>query len=234
VRRIYNILSPHLDDAALSCALLLAANPGSCITTVFASGPASVRPLPPWDDAARYFTDGADVMKVRRREDVAGAALVGASTVHLPYWDRQYRSELYGYHGPQGDDLAQVIAQDILRRVAEPARCSWVIPVGLGHPDHRMVAEVGLRLAEAGLAGRIYAYEELPYAAENGAELADRKACLRQRGFALERSDTVDIGTDRRLKSAVISCHASQRRSLRRRARAASRTPERIWVLVQR
>jgi LmbE family N-acetylglucosaminyl deacetylase len=230
--RIHAVVSPHLDDAALSCSLLLAANPGSSITTVFSGGPSAVRPLPPWDKAARYFAPGSDVMGERRREDADGAALIRASTVHLGYWDRQYRSESYGYRGPEDGDLESAIAADLIARAAAGPR-SWVIPLGLGHPDHRMAAAAGLLLAEH-LEADIYVYEELPYAAENADELASRKRELRQRGFALEPADAVEIGQDRALKRRVIACHASQRRSLRRRIKVAVRAQERVWVLTKR
>jgi LmbE family N-acetylglucosaminyl deacetylase len=232
MQRPYNVLSPHLDDAALSCSLLLAANLGSSITTVFAAGPESVRPLPPWDAAARYFAQGADVMRVRRAEDASAAALVGAATVHLPYWDGHYRTGQYGYQGPQGEDLTAAIAADLAGRAAGQPGRPWVIPIGLGHPDHRMTAEAGLRVAET-VEATFYAYADLPYAQESRDELADRKAYFSQRGFALQDCDAIEIGADRRLKRDVISCHASQRRTLRRRARTAVRAPERVWALVR-
>jgi LmbE family N-acetylglucosaminyl deacetylase len=228
----WNVLSPHLDDAALSCSLLLAASPGSAITTVFAAGPASVRPLPPWDRAAR-FREGADVMAMRRAEDCRGAALLRASAVHLTYWDRQYRNNLYGYRGPEGDDLVAAIVGDLLVRLGDTQPRRWLIPLGLGHPDHRLTAEAGLRLAER-VPGDWYVYEDLPYALETTAEVASRKADLDRRGFALVRADDLATSTERAIKKAVVACHASQRRPLGRRVRAAVRAPERISALMPR
>jgi LmbE family N-acetylglucosaminyl deacetylase len=109
----------------------------------------------------------------------------------------------------------------------------WVIPLGLGHPDHRLAAEAGLMLAERS-AGEFYLYEELPYAVELESEVAGRKSYLAERGFVLKEDPALDIADDRRLKSAVIRCHASQRRPLRRRVRHAKRSPERIWRLLRR
>jgi LmbE family N-acetylglucosaminyl deacetylase len=231
--RIYNVISPHLDDAALSCCLFLAANPGSRLTTIFASGPASVRPLTPWDRAARYFADGADVMGVRREEDNKAAVLVQATARHLSYWDRQYRNDHYGYAGFADGDLATAIAEDLLRQARDLAADGWVIPLGLGHPDHRLAADAGLIVAERLPSERVYLYEELPYAVEDPADVADRKRRLAQRGFTLERDHTLEFLDDRALKKAVFGCHASQRRQLRRRARVAMRAPERVWQLVR-
>jgi LmbE family N-acetylglucosaminyl deacetylase len=229
--RTYNVVSPHLDDAALSCALFLAANPGCCLITVFTAGPASVSPLTTWDRAARYFKDGADVMAVRRGEDAEAAALLGADPLHLPYWDRQYRNEQYGYQGPAEDDLAPAIAADLLAQAVRQPR-PWLIPLGLGHPDHRLATDAALlcdpRPAE------IYVYADLPYAVEDPDGAAERKRYLAERGFALEQDDAVASAPDRRLKAAVLRCHTSQRRILRRRARTATRAREQIWRLTTR
>jgi LmbE family N-acetylglucosaminyl deacetylase len=232
VGRFYNVISPHLDDVALSCSLFLAANPGSRIITVFDGAPASVSPLPPWDAASGIFSDGADVSAVRRAEDVRAAALVRASTVHLGYWDSQYRNEDYGYQGPPDDELAGVIAEDLARRLGQDP---WplVIPLGLCHFDHRTTAEACLILAGR-RSGDTYLYEDLPYSVEYHDAVADQKAALAGRGLALEEYATIGSPDTHPLKLAVIMCHASQRHPLgRQRIRIAVRTPERIWKLVR-
>jgi LmbE family N-acetylglucosaminyl deacetylase len=233
VNRIYNVISPHLDDVALSCSLLLAANPGSYVTTVFAGGPPSVRPLTTWDRMARYFPEGADVVGVRRGEDISASALVRATPIHLMYWDRQYRNECYGYQGLAEVELAEAITAELLSHRQQVPTDYWVIPLGLGHPDHRLAAEAGLMLAEREV-GEFYLYEELPYAAELKSEVASRKRYFAERGFLLKEDPALDIADDRSLKSAVIRCHASQRRTLRRRVWRARRNPERIWRLLHR
>jgi LmbE family N-acetylglucosaminyl deacetylase len=229
---VLHVISPHLDDAALSCSLLMAAHPGSYLTTVFADGPASVRPLTPWDRAGRYFTDGADVMGTRRAEDARAAVLIQATARHLSYWDRQYRNDRYGYTGLPDRDLPEVIAEDLLRQ--DPAADAWVIPLGLGHPDHRLAADAALIAVQRWLPfQRVYLYEELPYAVEDPAEVAGRKQRLAERGLALVADHTLERRDDRALKKAVFRCHASQRRQLRWRARTATRTPERVWQLIR-
>jgi LmbE family N-acetylglucosaminyl deacetylase len=232
VNRIYNVISPHLDDAALSCSLLLAANPGSCVTTVFAGGPPSMRPLTTWDRLARYFPEGADVVGVRRGEDISASAMVRAKPVHLMYWDRQYRNESYGYQGLAEEELAQAVTAELLSHRPQGPADYWVIPLGLGHPDHRLAAEAGLMLAERE-AGEFYVYEELPYAVELKSEVASRRNYFAERGFVLKEDPALDIADDRSLKATVIRCHASQRRLLRRRIWRARRSPERIWRLLR-
>jgi LmbE family N-acetylglucosaminyl deacetylase len=231
--RVYNVVSPHLDDAALSCSLLLAANPGSYVTTVFAAGPESVRPLTRWDRGAKYFPEGADVTGVRRGEDISATALVRATAIHLSYWDRQYRNECYGYQGLTDEELPGAIAATLASCRPQASAAAWVIPLGLGHPDHRLVAEAALILAGRE-PGDVFLYEELPYAAEDVSEVAARKRYFAEHGLELEDDVTVGIAADRALKAAVLRCHASQRRALRRRIRVATRTPERVWKIVRR
>ena len=231
--RIYNVVSPHPDDAALSCALFLAANPGSCITTVFAGGPPRVRPLTRWDRAARYFPEGADVTGVRRGEDISAAAMVHASARHLSFWDRQYRNDQYGYDGVAEEDLVAAVAEAFMALSEQLNTTTWVIPLGLGHPDHRITAQAGLAWAQSH-SGDTYLYEELPYAAEDPSDAADRRRYLTERGIGLETDETLEFLNDRALKAAMFRCHASQKRLLRRRAKVAMRTPERIWRLAYR
>lgn len=233
MERIYTVVSPHLDDAVLSCALLLAANRRSCIATVFAGGPPVISPLGSWDRAARYFRDGVDILGVRRGEDISAAAMVNASTVHLPYWDRQYRNEKYAYHGLSDNDLPASIADELRRRAGLLQGEAWVIPLGLGHADHRITTEACLIFAEH-CTQDLYVYEELPYAVEDAAVVEARKSYISSRGFLLQKDPLVQFAGDSSWKAAAIRCHASQLRPLGRRTRRALRTPERVWRLVKR
>jgi LmbE family N-acetylglucosaminyl deacetylase len=230
VNRSYNVVSPHLDDAALSASLFLAANPGSRVITVFASGPPSVKPLTAWDRAAKYFPEGADVAAIRRGEDISAAAMLGATSRHLRFWDRQYRGAAYGYDGEPEDSLPALIAEELLACAAEQPDQAWVFPLGLGHADHRAAADAGLLFARR-QAGEVYVYEDLPYAAENPRGVAERKEQFTQRGFTLTEEDTLAANGSRSVKAAAIACHVSQRRLLGRRIRTAVRAPERIWRL---
>jgi LmbE family N-acetylglucosaminyl deacetylase len=231
VVRFYTIVSPHLDDAVLSCARLLAANRKSCITTVFAGGPSAISPLGGWDKSSGYFRDGADVMGVRRGEDMSAAAMVNASTIQLPYWERQYRNEKYAYRGLSENDLPASIADELQRQADQLQGRAWLIPLGLGHPDHRITAEAGLIFAK-GCTEDVYVYEELPYAAEDASDVAARKEYIGNRGFLLEKDPHLQFSSDSSWKAAAVRCHASQLRSLRRRTQKAIRTPERVWRLV--
>ena len=81
----FGVISPHLDDAALSCSLLLLEHPGSVVVTVFAGGPPHVDPLSGWDVACNVFRPGDDVIARRRAEDAEACELLKASPVHLAW-----------------------------------------------------------------------------------------------------------------------------------------------------
>jgi LmbE family N-acetylglucosaminyl deacetylase len=159
----------------------------------------------------------------------------------MPYWDHQYRNDRYGYAGLPDRDLPEAIAADLLGQGHNLAAGGWVIPLGLGHPDHRLAADAALIVAERWLQFQpVYVYEELPYAVEGPAEVAARKWRLAERGLRLEEDHTLvwldDRALqldDRALQKAVFGCHASQRHQLHWRARTASCTPERVWKLVR-
>ncbi|HEY6279656.1 MAG TPA: PIG-L family deacetylase [Streptosporangiaceae bacterium] len=229
----YAVVSPHLDDAVLSCGLFLAANPGSLVVTAFTHGPPSVSPLPRWDADSRYFPDGADVMAVRRGEDISAAAMASAATAHLGYWDGQYRTREYGYQGMPTEDLPAAIATDLAARAREHPALAWVIPLGIHHPDHEITAEAGLIFA-AGHPGPVYLYEELPYARRYPRVVTARRKSLRQHGYTLAPDPAFSLAPDQASKAAVVGCHASQRRALGRGLQTALRSPERIWRLVRR
>jgi LmbE family N-acetylglucosaminyl deacetylase len=231
--RIFNVVSPHLDDVALSCTLFLSVNRGSHITTVFSGGPQAVEPLPAWDRASRYFRPGADVMAVRRGEDISAAAMIAASVRHLNFWDVQYRTAQYGYDGMTDPELPGAIADQLVSVAGDHPADGWLVPLGIDHPDHVITAEACLLFASEHPV-TMYVYEELPYSTEKSKAAAERKRLLAERGFVLDHdADAPSPPRDRSLKAAVIRCHASQRRALGRRIRTALYTRERIWRLTR-
>ncbi len=228
--RVYRVVSPHLDDATLSCALFIAANPGSLVTTVFAGGPPSVSPLTGWDKATRYFRDGDDVISERRREDERSTALLRAKPEHLSFWDEQYRCGQYGYEGPEDVELLAAISEELARLASQRPVDAWLMPLGLGHDDHRLAAAACLEVIDTHNVD-CYVYEELPYYKEAVAERTDQIRDLQRRGFQLVEDDSLQFSSDRSLKRAAVRCHRSQLRALGRRVGRAVRGPERTWRL---
>ena len=233
-RRVFRAVSPHLDDAVLSCGLLLAGNPGSRVTTVFASGPAHVDPLTEWDRASRLFHDGDDVISARRREEARAAAILGAVSEPLEFWDSQYRyDERFRYAGPTGQDLLDAVERELARIAEEDPVDAWLVPLGLGHDDHRLTARAALAAAtKSGV--DCYVYQDLPYALERAEETREQLEALESKGLRFVPDASLCSSEERSLKREAVRCYRSQRRGLGRRARRAIRGPEQFLRLDAR
>lgn len=149
------ILSPHLDDAVLSCWHLLA-GPGEVrVINVFAGSP------PPgtgasWWDRASGATDSVQRMAERRAEDSQAIAIAGRSATHLDFLDEQY--------DPAGQSVASVVST--LQDLIDPGAVIYA-PAALGdHGDHERVRSAALALAASGQTVRLYA--DHPHAVRRG------------------------------------------------------------------
>ena len=148
------IVSPHLDDAALSCWSVLArpGSPGGSITVldVCAGLPAS-GVLGEWD-ARSGATSSRERVEERRAEELSALAGTGALIVLLELLDWQF--------GPVGEEVAAVLAPHL-------AGAGWVYaPAGIGgHRDHLRVRDAVLALHPEAIL-----YADLPYALRHGFE----------------------------------------------------------------
>ncbi len=88
------ILSPHFDDAVLSCWHLLASADEVLVVNVFAGEPPAGT-LGWWDRLAGA-TDSAAAVRTRIEEDRQALALAGRTAVNLPFLDSQYRQRRPG------------------------------------------------------------------------------------------------------------------------------------------
>ncbi len=167
-------LSPHLDDAALSCGGTIydLAQAGAAVTmlTLMAGDP----PTPPPDtpivrELHARWAAGQQPTAARRREDARAAAILGARARFAPLPDCVYRSgpdgaALY----PTGDSLWGAAhpadpAPAALRALALPPAQTIYAPLGVGaHVDHHIVRAWALTLAGPGTA--LVFYTDYPYA----------------------------------------------------------------------
>src|SRR3712207_3185736 len=85
------ILSPHHDDAVLSCWSLLTAPGDVRVINVFAGVPADV--TLGWWDRETGASDSAERMRERRVEDAEALAAVGRAALDLDLLEDQYRTE---------------------------------------------------------------------------------------------------------------------------------------------
>lgn len=148
-----NVLSPHLDDAALACWHQIE-QPDTQVITLFAGIPATNKQY--WWDRLCGLGNAQEAMAIRRAENQAALAGTGASITDLDYLDRQYTSE------PR--NLSRIA--DSVESVSDPGS-AYLAPTGVGtwgrtHPDHTTARKVGQELQRRGRAVRFYV--EIPRA----------------------------------------------------------------------
>lgn len=147
------VVSPHLDDAALSLGATVArsarAGADVVVATVFAGDTASEAPAGDWDGRCGFATLG-EAAAARRVEDERACAALGATPVWLSFSDEQY--------APESDDAIW----DALAPIVGDADVVLVPGSPLANADHmRLTALLVPRLATPHLA----LYAEQPYAA---------------------------------------------------------------------
>jgi len=231
-------VSPHFDDAALSVgATIAAATTDVVVCTVFAG-----LPQPPLSEPAREFHAqcglGDDAVAVRREEDRAAYALLGARVVHEDFLDALYRRrgdgwliERLGAHldaatlfEPELTDEIAAALREVVRSL-RPAEVWTCAAIG-DHVDHRVVLAAA-RVACAAEAVPLYLWEDLPYAVGRPAPAIE---CVARQGDVAAKLD-------------AIACYGSQlgmlfgetdwRVALAEHARArlaAHGAPELMWA----
>jgi LmbE family N-acetylglucosaminyl deacetylase len=205
----YVIISPHADDAALSCGSLLAARGPQCrVVTVCAGIPDPGVEVSTWDRSCG-FTNAAEAAQIRREEDRSACASVGAELVQLPKLDAEYATVLA---------IGEMIAS--IESVVDAG--TVLVPAGIGgHPDHVFTRHIALTAAKrAGRPVRIYA--DAPYGASIGWRASDSERegafrwgpKLRQvaaKGFVLAEPTFRDLDPEQHAgKIALVRHYASQ------------------------
>jgi LmbE family N-acetylglucosaminyl deacetylase len=170
-------VSPHADDAVLSCggtiAWLADAGRRPLVATIFAGEIVDEMAggFARWKHERWKLTNVDEVRWQRAAEDVAAAAAVGAELVWLGLPDAIYRGdrytsdqELYGGKLAETDqELAQQIAHEIVSLPGCTAESEVFVPLGIGwHADHLLTFAAGESLARRGM--RVLAWEDVPYA----------------------------------------------------------------------
>jgi LmbE family N-acetylglucosaminyl deacetylase len=149
------ILSPHLDDAVLSCWHILSGPGDVSVVNVFAGSPEPGSGAS-WWDRLTGATDSVVRMDERRAEDLEAFAIAGRTAIHLDFLDEQYE--------PHGQSVDEIVSR--LRDVVDPAAVVYA-PAALGdHPDHEHVRDAALKLAASGR--RVYLYADHPHAVQRG------------------------------------------------------------------
>ena len=238
------VLSPHLDDAVLSCggriATTTAAGGEAVVITVFTAEepPGSLNPFAA-ELRRRWKLPAGEVMARRKSEDLEACRRLGAEARHWEVPEALYRvdaggaplyrdvAELYGTPVPADAGLVGELAARIAT-LSDAGRLLAPLAVG-GHVDHRLLR------AAAEASGRAMAYyEDFPYTEWKWLALA--RALGRASDWEPEVLALEPALLERRAQA--IEAYLSQvpslfrtagrlRRQLRRAARRAG--GERVW-----
>jgi len=137
-------VSPHLDDAVFSAgaslARLAAAEHDVTVLTCFTASVPDPTGFALACQTDKGLAPEVDYMALRRAEDRAATAVLGAAPVHLPLPEaphRGYDSAPALFAGVRPDD---VVWQDVLTALRSYDADLWLAPQGLGaHVDHLQV-----------------------------------------------------------------------------------------------
>lgn len=170
------VISPHLDDAVLSCGDYINHMVGIGntvdIITVF-SGSVNEKEL---SFAAQQFHNNcfllADAMKIRKKEDINAAFFLKTNNYYLDFPECLYRKDDIGNIYPNLKDIYHFENerdQDMLKQVSESLKQSInnydiiLVPLALGnHADHLLVNKAVMRIKTI-IKGKVYYYEDVPY-----------------------------------------------------------------------
>jgi hypothetical protein len=215
------VVSPHQDDAALSCAALLEGPGPVDVLTVFTGLPVTPR-QGSWD-VETGFADSHESVPARNEEERRALEPVVGRLELLGLVETQHLD------GPRPAADAELLASRVRAWVADAGRPATVaVPAGAGwrpgfvrgrlvrrgfarqpgarpHPAHEYVRDVVLS-ALAGSGAALVLYEELPYLWGGRAD-GEAARVAAAHGFSPE---PVSLRVDRPAKAARIATYASQ------------------------
>jgi LmbE family N-acetylglucosaminyl deacetylase len=224
------VVSPHFDDAVLGASHLIAGHPGTTVVTVLGGRPPAYPDEPTSWDACGGFRAGDDVVALRREEDRAAMAFLGATPVWLDFPDHQYLSKA---QRPRPAQVAPVLQQAIT--TVSPS--AVFLPLGLANPDHALTHDAGLlarrALGESENPPAWFCYEDHGYKHIPGI-MAWRIAKLFKEGL-WPTPAVVPVEPDMVRKRTAIELYKSQVAPLQRDhvldERLDANVPEQYWRL---
>ena len=230
------IVSPHLDDAALSASAEIARGDVT-VLTVFTAAPPADWPTSIWDRLTGASNSRQRQLE-RYDEDADAMRLLGADSIYLDELEDQYRDA-----EPDPDALEESVEQ--MARTFAAAEEVWIPSAIGGHVDHRIARDAALRAAARAGREEVVLYADFPYVITYDWPYA---AVGRETDPYLDTDDwllceLVDSGLDpaslsltitklddeqRARKSSVIAAYRSQAPALRLSRRDLAAFPSRL------
>lgn len=175
----YLFISPHLDDAVLSCGGLISKltpfNKVSVIT-IFTGSPQ----IQEFSDIAQVFhndcnLEGLDILKIRCNEDITASTFLGFNITHLGFLDCIYRklNEHFIYDKRERIFSTNIYDDTLFLSKVHSSLCNFdlhiydliFVPLGLGnHIDHLITRKIVENISfQNNLDSKIRFYEDVPY-----------------------------------------------------------------------
>jgi LmbE family N-acetylglucosaminyl deacetylase len=215
------VISPHFDDAALSCGGTLAhlarRRADILLVTVFTADLAEGTPIPPLAREFHKFTTGDEKYPFKRRglEELEVVRHLEAKYRWLDFldgiyrypemkaWAEQFRSDFE----PRTDACFEPVRDALLQIISEHPSATVFAPLGLGyHRDHLIVHQALEDIKNmTSTVDSYYYYEDFPYAAS-----ADLQTRLGQLNWPAQPV-AVDIGATLAERVHLIERYTSQR-----------------------
>jgi LmbE family N-acetylglucosaminyl deacetylase len=223
------ILSPHSDDAALSvpCTIALSQELGLGIKVLTCFSRSR------WAPHLQGVADVERVSQVRTEEDCAFARQAGNLVRTIPLGLDEFpvrRPASWPPIGPQEPepDLVAALTRAIVPHLEE----SYLLaPLGLGHPDHCIVAAAAFGLVHG---GPFAFYEDVPYRLSLNEEQIQARVAEVGRALSVPLFPTLVTRADRSdLWYGGVSCYPSQFSPSERQSigEQVMRMPgERLWT----
>jgi len=177
------ILSPHFDDAVLSCGgqirQRVEAGETVRVLTLFGGRPGpALSPLA--QELHQRWGDPPDLVGRRQEEDDAALQLLGAAPCRLQEREALYRQDpegawlyptreaLFGAVHPAEQAWPAALAVGVAAHLPADGEVTVQAPLGVGcHVDHQLAHAAARHLADRGIA--VWFYEDYPYAERPGA-----------------------------------------------------------------
>ncbi|MFZ0548302.1 MAG: PIG-L family deacetylase [Candidatus Promineifilaceae bacterium] len=242
-------LSPHLDDAALSCggqiSELTEKGETALVVTIMAGNPVGRTPSEYAQSLHQRWQLLDEVVQSRRTEDVAACHVMGADWQHWDFLDCIYRVDSVTqrpYYTSNQDIFGEIdpaenaLVEKLSKRMAQLPSCEQLfLPLTLGHHvDHQLTRQA----AECcfSTANLLY-YEDYPYADTFSAEqqIAQEDGRWVARVVELtEKAITTRINAIQCFKSQISTFFEDQQ-ALASQVRAYINAVggERLWSVIQ-
>jgi LmbE family N-acetylglucosaminyl deacetylase len=217
------LISPHLDDAVLSCGQLISTRRGSTIVTVLAGFPLGAHAG--WSAQTTGLPIAKDANLKRREEDQRASLVLGAQTVWGAFLAREYESVA------SASERAREVQEFIAAAVAASDARSIFLPLGVTHPDHVTVSDAAL-FAVRDSKMESYIYMDMPYGQARPDRVWRRLRHIR-RQFTVE--PVSPYFGDQMVKREAVNAYSSQVAELQqgfgRHFKRVFTDPERYWRL---